>query len=79
MLAEEQLNKNNQYGQSAFLVDPQNPTYKVDSSALLLTRDHMINEPPDILFTTTEMLNVRLSKRVNINYSGWMPTRSRQP
>lgn len=33
----------------------------VDASTLLLTRQQMVQQPPDILFTTTEMLNRRLS------------------
>lgn len=34
---------------------------KIDSAHLLLTRQQMVQQPPDILFTTTEMLNRRLS------------------
>jgi hypothetical protein len=37
---------------------------EVDSNHLILTREQMVSRPPDILFTTTEMLNRRLS-RVN--------------
>jgi hypothetical protein len=33
----------------------------VDATTLLLTRQQMVQQPPDILFTTTEMLNRRLS------------------
>ncbi|MCX6042679.1 MAG: protein DpdJ, partial [Caldilinea sp.] len=33
----------------------------VDSTTILLTRQQMVQQPPDILFTTTEMLNRRLS------------------
>lgn len=34
---------------------------EVPGERLALTREHMAQEPPDILFTTTEMLNRRLS------------------
>ena len=33
----------------------------VGGEHLMLTRDHMVTTPPDLLFTTTEMLNRRLS------------------
>jgi hypothetical protein len=33
----------------------------VDNTTLLLTRQQMVQSPPDILFTTTEMLNRRLA------------------
>ena len=36
--------------------------FEVKSDQLLLTREQMIKQPPDILFTTTEMLNRRLSR-----------------
>ncbi len=36
--------------------------FEVKSDQLLLTREQMIRQPPDILFTTTEMLNRRLSR-----------------
>lgn len=36
--------------------------FEVTSDQLLLTREQMIKQPPDILFTTTEMLNRRLSR-----------------
>ncbi|MGB1250867.1 MAG: DEAD/DEAH box helicase, partial [Candidatus Promineifilaceae bacterium] len=35
---------------------------EVHDLQLMLTRNSMVNSPPDILFTTTEMLNRRLSK-----------------
>lgn len=35
--------------------------FEVGSDRLLLTREHMRRQPPDLLFTTTEMLNRRLS------------------
>lgn len=36
--------------------------HEVGSDKLLLTRQQMIDTPPDILFTTTEMLNRKLSR-----------------
>jgi hypothetical protein len=36
-------------------------SFTIQGHQLLLTRDQMIRTPPDILFTTTEMLNRRLS------------------
>jgi hypothetical protein len=36
--------------------------FTVSSEQFLLTREQMLTTPPDILFTTTEMLNRRLSK-----------------
>jgi hypothetical protein len=36
--------------------------YEISGEQLLLTRDRLTREPPDILFTTTEMLNRRLSR-----------------
>jgi len=36
---------------------------RVDADEIRLTRERMIEEPPDLLFTSTEMLNQRLSSR----------------
>jgi superfamily II DNA or RNA helicase len=36
--------------------------FKTEPGQLALTRDHLDREPPDILFTTTEMLNRNLSQ-----------------
>ena len=36
--------------------------FEITNSQLLLTREQMLKTPPDILFTTTEMLNRRMSK-----------------
>lgn len=37
-------------------------SFTISSEQLLLTREQMLKTPPDILFTTTEMLNRNLSK-----------------
>ncbi|MBQ4899855.1 DEAD/DEAH box helicase [Paenibacillus sp. Marseille-P2973] len=36
-------------------------TYKVDSQNVLLTRERMLKQPPDIIFTSTEMLNRKMT------------------
>ncbi len=53
-------NKKHIYGKHAILHCPN--CQLTIAEQLLLTREEMINNPPDILFTTTEMLNRRLSK-----------------
>lgn len=58
---EQDANKRQQYGQYAVL-RCQSCDFEVDAKQLLLTREQMIRQPPDILFTTTEMLNRRLSR-----------------
>ncbi len=35
---------------------------EIGGDHLVLTREHMVRQPPDLLFTTTEMLNRRLSR-----------------
>lgn len=60
----EQEVKDNQrgiYGKYARLRCPV-CSFGVKGDQLLLTREQMIKQPPDILFTTTEMLNRRLSR-----------------
>src|SRR6266446_48745 len=60
----EQEAKDNQrgaYGKYARLRCPK-CDFEVKSDQLLLTREQMIKQSPDILFTTTEMLNRRLSR-----------------
>jgi len=39
-----------------------NCSREIDDDEMILTRDSMIKNPPDILFTTTEMLNQNLSE-----------------
>lgn len=58
---ERRANEQGQYGQYARL-RCQTCSFEVSSDQLLLTREQMIRQPPDILFTTTEMLNRRLSR-----------------
>ncbi len=53
-------NKHHIYGRHAILHCPN--CQLTIAEQLSLTRDQMIHDPPDILFTTTEMLNRRLSK-----------------
>ncbi|NWJ94149.1 MAG: DEAD/DEAH box helicase [Chloroflexi bacterium] len=56
--------KNNEmgnYGQFARLRCPV-CNFEVNDQQLLITREQMLRQPPDILFTTTEMLNRRLSR-----------------
>ncbi len=54
-------NQRERYGKYARLRCPI-CDFEVKSDQLLLTREQMIKQPPDILFTTTEMLNRRLSR-----------------
>jgi hypothetical protein len=58
---EEQENRQGTYGRYARLRCPK-CEFEVGYKHLLLTREHLMREPPDILFTTTEMLNRRLSR-----------------
>lgn len=58
---EEKDNQGGVYGKYARLRCPR-CDFEVKSDKLLLTREQMIRQPPDILFTTTEMLNRRLSR-----------------
>lgn len=60
---EEKENRRGVYGQYARLVCQECNT-RVNSDMLRLTRAQMRVEPPDILFTTTEMLNRRLANAV---------------
>jgi hypothetical protein len=58
---EAKANEHGQYGQYARLKCP-SCHYEITSAHLVLTREQMIHHPPDILFTTTEMLNRRLAR-----------------
>ncbi len=58
---EKNANERGQYGRYARL-RCQSCNFETNSGQLLLTREQMIRQPPDILFTTTEMLNRRLSR-----------------
>jgi hypothetical protein len=58
---EVEANERGQYGQYARLKCPA-CHYEITSSHLVLTREQMIHRSPDILFTTTEMLNRRLAR-----------------
>lgn len=58
---ENRANRSGQYGRYTCLRCPQCHTV-VTSEQLLLTREQMLRTPPDVLFTTTEMLNRRLSR-----------------
>jgi hypothetical protein len=53
--------KANDHGEHAILCCP-NCGYRTKPNWLLLTRRQMTHNPPDILFTTTEMLNRRMSR-----------------
>ncbi|HVB25457.1 MAG TPA: protein DpdJ [Ktedonobacteraceae bacterium] len=57
---EVKANERGEYGQYARLRCP-DCYFQTEAHQLLLTRKQMIRTPPDILFTTTEMLNRRLS------------------
>ncbi|HSH82661.1 MAG TPA: protein DpdJ, partial [Herpetosiphonaceae bacterium] len=59
--AEADENAHGRYGRFARLRCDSCGT-EVASDALLLTREHMVRQPPDLLFTTTEMLNRRMSR-----------------
>jgi hypothetical protein len=58
---EAEANKQGRFGQFARLYCS-NCRFEVNSSQFLLTRDQLVKQPPDILFTTTEMLNRRLNR-----------------
>ncbi len=76
----EQEAKDNQrgaYGKYARLRCPL-CDFEVKSDRLLLTREQMIKQPPDILFTTTEMLNRRLSRAAEYHLFG-MDTAGKSP
>lgn len=60
--SEADANKRNLYGQFTRLRCKNQCGFETDPSQLLLTRSQMVRYPPDILFTTTEMLNRRLSR-----------------
>ena len=49
-------------------------SWTVGEDRLALTRDSMQSRPPDILFTTTEMLNRSSSNRRTGKLFGWNPT-----
>jgi len=51
----------------------------IPSDDLVLTRDQLRADPPDILFTTTEMLNQRLSDTASRHLFGLGPGASRPP
>ena len=60
---EKEENQKGIYGKYARLRCPEAECgYEVTSNQIVLTREQMIKQPPDILFTTTEMLNRRLSR-----------------
>jgi superfamily II DNA or RNA helicase len=55
-------NEYGRYGRFARLQCSNDCGYETTADQLLLTRRQMAKQPPDILFTTTEMLNRRLSR-----------------
>ena len=57
----------------------QSCTSTVDSSTLVFTRDEIQSDPPDILFTTVEMLNRHLSNGDLKHVFGVGPTATRAP
>lgn len=59
--AEAEANSGGAYGQFACLVCA-GCAAVIDAGQIALTREQMLRRPPDILFTTTEMLNRRLSR-----------------
>ena len=59
--AEAEANSKDSYGQFARLVCVACATV-IGADQIALTREQMLHRPPDILFTTTEMLNRRLSR-----------------
>jgi hypothetical protein len=66
---EVEANKQKKYGDHAHLRCP-DCSFTIQGHDLLLTREQMIHTPPDILFTTTEMLNRRLSDAEEHNLFG---------
>lgn len=59
---EAEANRLNRFGEYTRLHCSKECGFETDASQLLLTREQMIKHPPDILFTTTEMLNRGLSR-----------------
>lgn len=59
---EVEANSVNKFGEFTRLQCSKECGFETDASQLMLTREQMIKHPPDILFTTTEMLNRRLSR-----------------
>lgn len=57
-----EANRSNIFGEFTRLQCSKECGFETDASQLMLTREQMIKHPPDILFTTTEMLNRRLSR-----------------
>ncbi|MBK8989776.1 MAG: DEAD/DEAH box helicase [Chloroflexi bacterium] len=55
-------NRSNTFGEHTRLQCRKECGFETDAGQLMLTREQMIKHPPDILFTTTEMLNRRLSR-----------------
>lgn len=53
--------------------------HRIPSDELALTRKTLRSDPPDILFTTTEMLNQRLSDTATRHLFGLRPGTSRPP
>jgi hypothetical protein len=51
----------------------------IPADVLMLTRDRLRADPPDILFTTTEMLNQRLSDTASRHLFGLRPGATRPP
>jgi hypothetical protein len=58
---ERKENRKGNYGTYAYLRCPA-CGHDVTKDQIMLTREQMVRQPPDILFTTTEMLNRRLSR-----------------
>jgi len=54
-------------------------SHVVPADELVLTRDRLRADPPDILFTTTEMLNQRLSDTASRHLFGLRPGATRPP
>lgn len=57
-----EANELNRFGEFTRLQCSKECGFATDVNQLMLTREQMIKHPPDILFTTTEMLNRRLSR-----------------
>ncbi len=70
-------NKRHIYGKHAILHCPN--CQLTIAEQFSLTRDQMIHHPPDILFTTTEMLNRRLSKVDEQDLFGCAVERAKPP
>src|SRR5262249_42959411 len=52
-----------QHGHERLVCTGPNCFERIDADEIRLTRERMLEEPPDVLFTSTEMLNQRLSSR----------------